>query len=182
MQIQRYVSKISGPLLDRIDIHIDVPAVKFKELASDTPAENSAAIREPRGKGSADSIGAFPRREDLLQRSDVAEVDSDLLCDRFGVEGIIGERDNPAGVIGSGLRSHSEGEPDVGGSGREGNYRTRSRQRSDSVSDAGSQLLGLDALNAHSLSIPKPIRRGRCRTVIGAGRAILQFITSGATS
>jgi magnesium chelatase family protein len=46
MQIQRYVSKISGPLLDRIDIHIDVPAVKFKELASDTPAENSAAIRE----------------------------------------------------------------------------------------------------------------------------------------
>src|SRR6266550_156013 len=46
MQIQRYVSKISGPLLDRIDIHIDVPAVKFKELASDTPAESSADIRE----------------------------------------------------------------------------------------------------------------------------------------
>ena len=45
MQIQRYVSKISGPLLDRIDIHIDVPAVKFKELASDTPAESSAEIR-----------------------------------------------------------------------------------------------------------------------------------------
>ena len=46
MQIQRYVSKISGPLLDRIDIHIDVPAVKFKELASDTPAESSTPIRE----------------------------------------------------------------------------------------------------------------------------------------
>ena len=46
MQIQRYVSKISGPLLDRIDIHIDVPAVKFKELASDTPAESSTEIRE----------------------------------------------------------------------------------------------------------------------------------------
>jgi len=46
MQIQRYVSRISGPLLDRIDIHIDVPAVKFKELASDMPAESSAAIRE----------------------------------------------------------------------------------------------------------------------------------------
>ena len=46
IQIQRYVSKISGPLLDRIDIHIDVPAVKFKELASDTPAESSAEIRD----------------------------------------------------------------------------------------------------------------------------------------
>ena len=46
IQIQRYVSKISGPLLDRIDIHIDVPAVKFKELASDAPGESSDAIRE----------------------------------------------------------------------------------------------------------------------------------------
>ncbi len=46
MQIQRYVSKISGPLLDRIDIHIDVPAVKFKELSSGTPGEPSCDIRE----------------------------------------------------------------------------------------------------------------------------------------
>jgi magnesium chelatase family protein len=46
VQIQRYVSKISGPLLDRIDIHIDVPAVKFKELASDTPSESSSEIRQ----------------------------------------------------------------------------------------------------------------------------------------
>jgi magnesium chelatase family protein len=46
LQIQRYVSKISGPLLDRIDIHIDVPAVKFKELASETPSESSTEIRE----------------------------------------------------------------------------------------------------------------------------------------
>jgi len=44
--IQRYISKISGPLLDRIDIHIDVPAVNYKELRSNIQAESSALIRE----------------------------------------------------------------------------------------------------------------------------------------
>jgi len=48
LQIQRYVGRISGPLLDRIDIHVDVPAVKFCELVGDPApdAESSAAIRE----------------------------------------------------------------------------------------------------------------------------------------
>ena len=45
-QIQRYVSKISGPLLDRIDIHIEVPAVKYKELRGNEEIEPSAHVRE----------------------------------------------------------------------------------------------------------------------------------------
>lgn len=47
MQIQRYVGKISGPLMDRIDIHIDVPAVKFNELRGrGVPmGESSAEVR-----------------------------------------------------------------------------------------------------------------------------------------
>ena len=44
MQIQRYVNKISGPLLDRIDIHIEVPAVKFKELET-ADVDSSNCIR-----------------------------------------------------------------------------------------------------------------------------------------
>jgi len=43
--IQRYVSKVSGPLLDRIDIHIEVPAVQYKELRGGVSAEGSAEIR-----------------------------------------------------------------------------------------------------------------------------------------
>jgi magnesium chelatase family protein len=44
--IQRYVAKISGPLMDRIDIHIDVPAVNYKEMRSTSVPEASALIRE----------------------------------------------------------------------------------------------------------------------------------------
>ena len=43
--IQRYVAKISGPLLDRIDIHIEVPAVQYKELRGGAASEGSAQIR-----------------------------------------------------------------------------------------------------------------------------------------
>jgi len=44
-QIQRYLSKISGPLLDRIDLHIDVPAVPFDSLSHAPEGESSAQIR-----------------------------------------------------------------------------------------------------------------------------------------
>jgi magnesium chelatase family protein len=46
MLIQKYVSRLSGPLLDRIDIHIDVPAVAYKDLSSAKVGEASASIRE----------------------------------------------------------------------------------------------------------------------------------------
>ncbi|MDI3534740.1 MAG: magnesium chelatase family protein [Thermosediminibacterales bacterium] len=45
-QIQRYISKISGPLLDRVDIHIEVPAVEFKDLEENIESETSDSIRK----------------------------------------------------------------------------------------------------------------------------------------
>jgi len=44
-QIERYMSKISGPLVDRIDIHIEVPAVPFRELAAEQSGTTSAQMR-----------------------------------------------------------------------------------------------------------------------------------------
>jgi magnesium chelatase family protein len=46
VQIQRYMARVSGPLLDRFDIHIEVPAVKFKELSGTASGEPSEQIRE----------------------------------------------------------------------------------------------------------------------------------------
>ena len=45
-QIQRYMNKISGPLLDRIDIHCEIQAVPFAQLSQMQPGEPSAVIRE----------------------------------------------------------------------------------------------------------------------------------------
>jgi magnesium chelatase family protein len=45
-QIQKYMAKISGPLLDRIDIHVEVPALSYEELAQKKPGEDSASMRE----------------------------------------------------------------------------------------------------------------------------------------
>src|SRR5207247_11094194 len=46
LDVQRYRDRISGPLLDRIDIHVEVPAVQYREMSSNVPGEASAAIRE----------------------------------------------------------------------------------------------------------------------------------------
>jgi magnesium chelatase family protein len=46
MQIERYMGRISGPLLDRIDLHIEVPTVPFQELASTADGTSSATMRQ----------------------------------------------------------------------------------------------------------------------------------------
>ncbi|MCU0416279.1 MAG: YifB family Mg chelatase-like AAA ATPase [Cytophagaceae bacterium] len=44
--VQRYLNKVSGPLLDRIDLHVEVTPVKFDEMIANRPAESSEAIRD----------------------------------------------------------------------------------------------------------------------------------------
>ena len=46
VQVQRYRQRISGPLLDRIDLHIEVPAVEYRDISSTRAEESSTAIRE----------------------------------------------------------------------------------------------------------------------------------------
>jgi len=44
-EIQKYLGRISGPLLDRIDMHVEVPQVKFRDITGEQPGESSAVIR-----------------------------------------------------------------------------------------------------------------------------------------
>ncbi len=46
LDVERYRSRLSGPLLERIDIHIEVPAVPYQELSVERSGEPSTAIRE----------------------------------------------------------------------------------------------------------------------------------------
>ena len=64
--VQRYLSKISGPLLDRIDLHVEVTPVNFSELSSDRPAEKSKSIRERVSAGREIQIARFEDREDVF--------------------------------------------------------------------------------------------------------------------
>jgi magnesium chelatase family protein len=58
--VQRYRDRISGPLLDRIDIHVEIPAVKYQDLAGDSTGESSAAMPSAlRASRSALPRGAF---------------------------------------------------------------------------------------------------------------------------
>jgi len=78
-QIQQYLGRISGPLLDRIDIHVEVPAVPFKELRAGASAESSAEIRarverargtqQARGYYNAAMPAAFLRKQCVLDDS-----------------------------------------------------------------------------------------------------------------
>lgn len=64
-QVQKYLSKISGPLLDRIDLHVEVTPVNFNELTSALKTEKSAAIRERVIKARAVQDLRFSSRSNL---------------------------------------------------------------------------------------------------------------------
>ncbi len=53
MQIERYMGRVSGPLLDRIDMHIEVPAVPFQELSGTADGTSSTVMREQASKARA---------------------------------------------------------------------------------------------------------------------------------
>lgn len=79
-EIQRYMSRISGPLLDRIDIHISVPSVKFKELSSDTRGERSEKIRARVNSARERQLARFKKEESIYANAQMESRDIRSYC------------------------------------------------------------------------------------------------------
>ncbi len=82
-QVARYQSKLSGPLLDRIDLHVEVPALAAADLLQAQPGETSASIRQRCGAARERSVA---RQGKLNQALQPKEIDAHLLLDDAAVK------------------------------------------------------------------------------------------------
>ncbi|MCB2204685.1 YifB family Mg chelatase-like AAA ATPase [bacterium] len=80
MQIQKYMSRISGPLLDRIDIHVECPQVKYQELASERRGESSEIVRRRVIAARELQAGRFRQRADLHCNAGMSGRDVSRFC------------------------------------------------------------------------------------------------------
>lgn len=78
--IQRYHAKISGPLLDRIDIHIEVPSLKYDELKSTLPSESSDIIRERVNAARKQQLKRFENRKNMYCNAHMGSKDIRKCC------------------------------------------------------------------------------------------------------
>lgn len=78
--ITRYQSKLSGPLLDRIDIHIDVPRVEYEKLAQTTQAESSIMVRQRVETARARQTERFEKHRGLYANSDMGVSEINKYC------------------------------------------------------------------------------------------------------
>ena len=79
-EIQRYMSRISGPLMDRIDIHITVPSVKFKDLSSQTRGERSDLVRKRVNDARNIQQERFKDEEQIFCNAHMDSKDIDRFC------------------------------------------------------------------------------------------------------
>jgi magnesium chelatase family protein len=79
-QIQRYRSRVSGPLLDRIDIHIEVPAVPYKELSAGSTGDPSETIRLRVKRARDIQLKRFAGRKGIYCNAHMTSRDIRKLC------------------------------------------------------------------------------------------------------
>jgi magnesium chelatase family protein len=80
LAVQRYLARVSGPLLDRIDIHLDVPPVKYRALTAETGGEPSDAVRERVDLARALQRERFAKRPGIYANAHMAPRDIRAHC------------------------------------------------------------------------------------------------------
>jgi len=78
--IQKYMSRISGPLLDRIDIHIEVPAVPFTDLAEKQPGERSEKVQERIQRARKIQLDRFKSTDGLYANAQMETQELQTYC------------------------------------------------------------------------------------------------------
>lgn len=78
-QIQKYLSRISGPMLDRFDIHIEVPTIKYEELESNEKSESSADIKKRVDTARKIQLERF-KGKNIYSNSQLSSSDMEIYC------------------------------------------------------------------------------------------------------
>jgi len=95
-QIQKYRNKISGPILDRIDMHIEVPSMSFSDMSHSSPAENSASVRkrviqirsiqkQRLGKGKTNALMSSQELEIFCNLSSSCRYLMEMVVEKMGI-------------------------------------------------------------------------------------------------
>jgi magnesium chelatase family protein len=84
--VQKYLNKISGPLLDRIDLHVEVTPVSFEEIAQESEEERSEAVRERVVKAREIQTERFKEQEGLHNNAQIHSKQLRQVC-RISKEG-----------------------------------------------------------------------------------------------
>lgn len=79
--IQKYVLKISGPLLDRIDIHIEVPVLTYDELEERSSCEKSEVIRDRVNKARRRQLERYKYRKEMYCNTQLSSKDIRKYCE-----------------------------------------------------------------------------------------------------
>jgi magnesium chelatase family protein len=80
LAVQKYLGRVSGPLLDRIDLHVEVPAVRFRDLSDTRAGEPSAAIRERVARAREIQRARYAGRADIHANAHMAPRDITAFC------------------------------------------------------------------------------------------------------
>ncbi len=78
--VQRYLNKISGPLLDRIDLHVEVTPVSYNELTNDVPAEGSKEIRTRVEKARNVQLKRYKNKEGMHCNAQMSKQEMQAFC------------------------------------------------------------------------------------------------------